>query len=156
MCAAACALLAENGPVASIWAACPSGLHRARPGDGAGIGGAEGADIAGARAALALLEDAGHRIDPIETVTLDRRLCETAGIETAALLADCARLVDGESRFLILTTYAVRLSAIALSGLMAPLVAHLPGRVRAGEMTLREESRGILLPTAIFACWERG
>jgi 23S rRNA (cytosine1962-C5)-methyltransferase len=70
-----------------------------------------------------------------------------------ALLADCARLLDADSRLLILTTYAVRLSALALEGLLAPLVRHLPGQVEAGEMALREEARGILLPTAIFARW---
>lgn len=73
-----------------------------------------------------------------------------------ALLADCARLLDADSSFLVLTTYAVRLSAIALDGLLAPLVSRLPGHVQAGEMTLREERRGLLLPTAIFARWERG
>jgi 23S rRNA (cytosine1962-C5)-methyltransferase len=70
-----------------------------------------------------------------------------------ALLADCARLLDGSSRFLILTTYAIRLSAIALDGLLSPLVTHLPGTVQAGEMTIRETARGTLLPTAIFARW---
>lgn len=72
-----------------------------------------------------------------------------------ALLADCARLLDGESRLLILTTYAIRLSAIALEGLMREATAHLPGKVTAGEMTIREEQRGLLLPTAIFARWTR-
>ena len=72
-----------------------------------------------------------------------------------ALLADCVKLLDADSRFLILTTYAVRLSALALDGLLTPLVAGLPGRVQAGEMTIREERRGLLLPTAIFARWSR-
>ncbi|MBW6400658.1 FAD-dependent oxidoreductase [Roseomonas sp. HJA6] len=52
-------------------------------GDGAGIGGAEVAELAGARAALALLQDAGHRIDPIDTVTLDRRLAGLARFRAA-------------------------------------------------------------------------
>ncbi|HWT08499.1 MAG TPA: FAD-dependent oxidoreductase [Roseomonas sp.] len=64
---------AGRTPVAGIYLA----------GDGAGIGGAEVAEIAGARAALALLEDAGHRIDPIETVTLDRRLSAQARFRAA-------------------------------------------------------------------------
>ena len=68
-----------------------------------------------------------------------------------ALLADCVKLLDENSRFLILTTYAVRLSALALEGLLAPLAAHLPGQVQPGEMAIREETRGALLPTAIFA-----
>ena len=65
------------------------------------------------------------------------------------------KLLDENSRFLILTTYAVRLSALALEGLLAPLAAHLPGHVQPGEMTIREETRGTLLPTAIFARWGR-
>jgi 23S rRNA (cytosine1962-C5)-methyltransferase len=75
--------------------------------------------------------------------------------DLSALLADCVKLLDADSRFLILTTYAVRLSALALEGLLAPLTAHLPGRVQPGEMALREEARGLLLPTAIFAAWSR-
>lgn len=43
-------------------------------GDGAGIAGADAAELAGTRAALALLEDAGHPVDPLETTLLDRRL----------------------------------------------------------------------------------
>ena len=72
-----------------------------------------------------------------------------------ALLADCVKLLDENSRFLILTTYAVRLSALALEGLLAPLAAHLPGQVQPGEMAIRAETRGTLLPTAIFARWSR-
>jgi NADPH-dependent 2,4-dienoyl-CoA reductase/sulfur reductase-like enzyme len=64
---------AGRTPVAGIYLA----------GDGAGIGGAEVAELAGARAALALLEDAGHRIDPIETISLDRRLARQARFRAA-------------------------------------------------------------------------
>ncbi|MFN3371921.1 MAG: class I SAM-dependent methyltransferase [Sphingomonadaceae bacterium] len=77
------------------------------------------------------------------------------GADLPPLLSDCMALLDPGSRFLILTTYAVRLSAHALGNLVAALAAHLPGRVEAGEMTLREEARGLLLPTAIYAAWRR-
>jgi len=70
------------------------------------------------------------------------------------LLADCARLMDCDSKLMVLTTYAIRLSALALEGLMQPMVSHLPGSVRCGEMAIREETRGTLLPTAIFARWQ--
>jgi 23S rRNA (cytosine1962-C5)-methyltransferase len=49
------------------------------------------------------------------------------------LIADCARLLDADSRFLFLTVYAVRMSSLAIAGLLG------------------EGSR--LLPTAIFARW---
>jgi 23S rRNA (cytosine1962-C5)-methyltransferase len=71
----------------------------------------------------------------------------------APLLADCSKLLDGNSRFLVLTVYAVRMSALAIGELVRQTLAGLGGRVEMGEMAVREESRGLLLPTAIFARW---
>lgn len=71
------------------------------------------------------------------------------------LLADCVKLLDQNSRFLVLTVYAVRMSALAIGELLAQLTAHLGGRVEMGDMAVREEARGLLLPTAIFARWSR-
>ena len=73
----------------------------------------------------------------------------------APLLADCRSLLDGDSRFLVLTVYAVRMSALAIGELLAQLTADLGGSVECGEMAVREEARGLLLPTAIFARWRR-
>jgi len=73
----------------------------------------------------------------------------------APLLADCVRLLDSESRFLVLTVYAVRMSALAIGELARQLTAHLGGSVECGEMAVREEARGLLLPTAIFARWSK-
>ena len=73
----------------------------------------------------------------------------------APLLADCRKLIDADSRFLVLTVYAVRMSALAIGELVAQLFADLGGRVEIGEMAVREEARGLLLPTAIFARWSR-
>ncbi len=73
----------------------------------------------------------------------------------APLLADCRRLLDTDSRFLVLTVYAVRMSALAIGELVRQTFADLGGRVECGEMAVREESRGLLLPTAIFARWSR-
>lgn len=73
----------------------------------------------------------------------------------APLLADCRRLLDKNSRFLVLTVYAVRMSALAIGELVKQTLADLGGRVEMGEMAVREEARGLLLPTAIFARWFR-
>jgi 23S rRNA (cytosine1962-C5)-methyltransferase len=73
----------------------------------------------------------------------------------APLLADCRRLLDGDRRFLVLTVYAVRMSALAIAELVSQTLADLGGSVEAGEMAVREEARGLLLPTAIFARWSR-
>jgi 23S rRNA (cytosine1962-C5)-methyltransferase len=73
----------------------------------------------------------------------------------APLLADCRRLLDENSRFLVLTVYAVRMSALAIGELVRQALADLGGTVECGEMAVREERRGLLLPTAIFARWSR-
>ena len=70
------------------------------------------------------------------------------------LVADCRALLDERSRFLFLTVYAVRMSSLALGGLLADVFAELPGRIEHGDLAVREHGdRGRLLPTAIFARW---
>jgi 23S rRNA (cytosine1962-C5)-methyltransferase len=70
------------------------------------------------------------------------------------LVDDCRRLLDADSRFLFLTVYAVRLSSLALGGLLEQTFAGLPGRIEHGELCVREEGEGgRYLPTAIFARW---
>ena len=73
-----------------------------------------------------------------------------------ALLAHCRQLLDENSRFLFLTVYAVRMSSLALGGLLHGLFADLPGTVEHGDLAMREDGAdGRLLPTAIFARWSR-
>ncbi|PTQ10818.1 SAM-dependent methyltransferase [Sphingomonas oleivorans] len=72
-----------------------------------------------------------------------------------SLIADCRKLLDERSKFLVLTVYAVRMSALAIGELLNQAMAGLGGRVEVGEMAVREEARGLLLPTAIFARWVR-
>ncbi len=60
--------------------------------------------------------------------------------------------------FLIFMEYArnaVRMSALAIGELLGQIFADLPGKVECGELAVREEARGLLLPTAIFARWSR-
>ena len=71
------------------------------------------------------------------------------------LIADCRQLLDAESRFLFLTVYAVRMSALAIGELLRQTLGDLGGTVEAGELAVREEARGLLLPTAIWARWSR-
>lgn len=69
------------------------------------------------------------------------------------LVADCRRLLDPDSRFLFLTVYAVRMSSLALAGLLDEIFADLPGTIEHGDLAVREDGNGRLLPTAIFARW---
>ena len=71
------------------------------------------------------------------------------------LIADCRQLIDADSRFLFLTVYAVRMSALAIGEMLRQAFADLPGTVEAGELGVREEARGLTLPTAIWARWSR-
>lgn len=71
------------------------------------------------------------------------------------LIADCRRLLDADSKFLFLTVYAVRMSALAIGELVRQEFADLGGTVECGELGVREETRGLILPTAIFARWSR-
>jgi 23S rRNA (cytosine1962-C5)-methyltransferase len=73
----------------------------------------------------------------------------------ASLLTDCRKLLDENSRFLVLTVYAVRMSALAIGELVKQTLGDLGGTVEMGEMAVREEARGLLLPTAIFARWSK-
>ncbi|APE28205.1 class I SAM-dependent methyltransferase [Aurantiacibacter gangjinensis] len=70
------------------------------------------------------------------------------------LIRDCRQLLDGNSRFLFLTVYAVRMSSLAIAGLVEEVFADLPGTIEHGDLAIREEGEnGRLLPTAIFARW---
>ena len=74
------------------------------------------------------------------------------------LVTDCSKLLDADSRFLFLTVYAVRMSSLALAGLLDEMLVGLPGVIEHGDLAVREEGEidgktGRLLPTAIFARW---
>lgn len=71
------------------------------------------------------------------------------------LLANCAALLDEQSRFCVLTVYAIRMSALAIAETMRQAFASLGGQVEAFELALVEEARGLTLPTAIVARWSR-
>ena len=72
-------------------------------------------------------------------------------------LVDLARqLLADDARFMVLTVYAIRMSALAIGGLMEAALAGRGGVVEAGDMAIREEARGRLLPTAIYGRWSAG
>ena len=73
--------------------------------------------------------------------------------DLALLIVNIRSLVDGKSAFVFLTVYAIRLSALAIGELMQQAFGELPGRIECGELAVREEARGLVLPTAIWARW---
>jgi 23S rRNA (cytosine1962-C5)-methyltransferase len=70
----------------------------------------------------------------------------------APLLRDCATLLGPQSA-LVLTTYAIRASALAIDGLVRECLAGRPGRIESGELAVIEQSGGRLLPTSMFTRW---
>lgn len=82
-----------------------------------------------------------------EVWKLEEKLPELIGL--------CRQLLDEKSSFLVLTVYAIRMSALAIGELLRQATADLGGTIEMGDMATREEARGLLLPTAIFARWSR-
>jgi 23S rRNA (cytosine1962-C5)-methyltransferase len=71
----------------------------------------------------------------------------------APLLRDCAELLAPERSALMLTTYAIRASALAMDGLARECLAERGGTVESGELAVVEESGGRLLPTSLYTRW---
>jgi 23S rRNA (cytosine1962-C5)-methyltransferase len=71
----------------------------------------------------------------------------------APLLRDCAALLAPERASVVLTTYAIRASALAIDGLLRECLAGRGGTFEAGELALLEEAAGRLLPTSNYARW---
>jgi 23S rRNA (cytosine1962-C5)-methyltransferase len=73
-------------------------------------------------------------------------------VHLAPLLRDCAALLAPQSA-LVLTTYAIRASALAIDGLVRDCLAGRPGSIQSGELAVLEQSAGRLLPTSMFTRW---
>ena len=71
----------------------------------------------------------------------------------APLLRDCSALLAPQRAGLVLTTYAIRASALATDGLMRECLAGRAGAIESGELAVAEEAGGRLLPTSLFTRW---
>ncbi len=69
------------------------------------------------------------------------------------LVNDCVDILSDNPLFLILTTYAIRASALTLKNIFDNKVKGFGGNIRATEMALREKSGGRILSSAISAYW---
>ena len=70
-----------------------------------------------------------------------------------ALLHDCARLLGPRQAALVLTTYAIRASALVTDALVRECLAGRPGSIDSGELAVVEQSAGRLLPTSLYTRW---
>jgi len=69
------------------------------------------------------------------------------------LLGACRQVLSDRPRFVLLTAYAVKASALTLYYAMQEMMSGCGGQVSAGEIVLEEKSAGRRLSTAIFARW---
>lgn len=69
------------------------------------------------------------------------------------LLQAVGEILGSHPRFVLLTAYAVKASAITLYYAVQELMQSFPGETEAGEVVLIEKSAGRYLSTAIFARW---
>jgi 23S rRNA (cytosine1962-C5)-methyltransferase len=69
------------------------------------------------------------------------------------LLRDCAKLLAPKQASMIVTSYAIRASALAIDGLLRECVADRPGVFDTGELALVETGAQRLLPTSLFTRW---
>jgi 23S rRNA (cytosine1962-C5)-methyltransferase len=74
-------------------------------------------------------------------------------IHLAPLLRDCAALLAPRRAGLVLTTYAIRASALAMGGLVRECLAGRGGAIESGELAVIEEAAGRLLPTSLYTRW---
>jgi 23S rRNA (cytosine1962-C5)-methyltransferase len=70
-----------------------------------------------------------------------------------ALLRDCAALLARQRAALVLTTYAIRASALATDALVRECLVGRPGVLESGELAVVEETGGRLLPTSLYTRW---
>ena len=69
------------------------------------------------------------------------------------LLATVRQVLSAEPRFVLLTAYAVKASALTLHTAIQEMMSGYAGTTEAGELALVESSAGRLLSTAIFSRW---
>jgi 23S rRNA (cytosine1962-C5)-methyltransferase len=71
----------------------------------------------------------------------------------AALLADCAALLEPGPAFLVVSCYAVPTTPLAFHNLLGDLG---PGEVAAGELAIPQAGSPRLLPAGLCGRWWRG
>ena len=74
----------------------------------------------------------------------------------APLLRDCAVLLSPRRAALVLTTYAIRASALATDALVRECLVGRQGSTESGELAVIEEAGGRLLPTSHYTRWTSG
>jgi 23S rRNA (cytosine1962-C5)-methyltransferase len=70
------------------------------------------------------------------------------------LLRQCRAVLSDNPRFIVITAYAIRASALSLYHLLAETLRGLPGEVDCGELVTPESGGGRCLSLSIYARWK--
>lgn len=73
-----------------------------------------------------------------------------------ALVAQCVPLLSERALGMLVSAYATNISALTVRNVLEAALVGRPGTTSAGELVLREQQAGRLLPAAIYACWSSG
>lgn len=73
--------------------------------------------------------------------------------DVPGLLKDCAALLAPADSALVLTSYAIRASSLAIDGLVREILSDRRGIIDSGELAIEEEGTGRLLPTSLYSRW---
>lgn len=71
------------------------------------------------------------------------------------LLEACGAILSSDPLFTVVTVYTIPLPATALAYAVGDMMAGSGGTLSCGELANREQGRGRLVPTAVFARWSR-
>jgi 23S rRNA (cytosine1962-C5)-methyltransferase len=74
-------------------------------------------------------------------------------VHLPGLLSDCTVLLAEGPASLVLTTYAIRASALATDGLLRECLSDRGGSIESGELAVIEQAAARLLPTSNFSRW---
>ncbi len=71
------------------------------------------------------------------------------------LLQACRAVLSETPLFVVLTVYAVKISALHINYTLAEMMQGFDGTIDCGELITQEKSAGRLLSSAVFARWEK-
>jgi len=70
------------------------------------------------------------------------------------LLVECRALLSEQPLFFLINSYTSKLSPLVLGNLLSELMSKHGGRITVGELGLRSQGDGKILPCGIFGRWE--
>lgn len=71
------------------------------------------------------------------------------------LMKNCKQILSENPVFVLVNTYAISSSSITLANTIQGFLGDLDGSIKNGELTIKEESKGRLLSTGIWARWSK-